>query len=414
MKNTATVVLGAGMVGLGTALALQQRGHAVTLVDRKPPGRETSYGNAGIIQREAVEPYAFPRDLSKLLKIATGQSNDANYHLDALWSLLPPLARYWYASAPARYAVIAQAYSRLIAQSIEAHRPLIAAAGAEDLVDRGGWRQVYRGVADFAATADAAQALARQHGLDVAVLDGAALAAAEPALCSPLAGGIHWRDPWSISDPGELVARYATLFQQRGGRFVHGDALSLRPQGSGWSVRTDDGPLEAERMVVALGPWADTLIRPMGYRLPLFVKRGYHRHYATPLRLNMPMLDVDNGVMLAPMSRGLRLTTGAEFARLGAPPTPVQLQHAEGSTRRLIALGDPVETEPWLGARPCTADMKPVIGPAPRHAGLWFNFGHSHQGFTLGPATGQLLAAMMDGERPFTDPAPFLPSRFGS
>lgn len=414
MKNTATVVLGAGMVGLGTALALQQRGHAVTLVDRKPPGRETSYGNAGIIQREAVEPYAFPRDLSKLLKIATGQSNDANYHLDALWSLLPPLARYWYASAPARYAVIAQAYSRLIAQSIEAHRPLIAAAGAEDLVDRGGWRQVYRGVADFAATADAAQALARQHGLDVAVLDGAALAAAEPALCSPLAGGIHWRDPWSISDPGELVARYATLFQQRGGRFVHGDALSLRPQGSGWSVRTADGPLEAERMVVALGPWADTLIRPMGYRLPLFVKRGYHRHYATPLRLNMPMLDVDNGVMLAPMSRGLRLTTGAEFARLGAPPTPVQLQHAEGSTRRLIALGDPVETEPWLGARPCTADMKPVIGPAPRHAGLWFNFGHSHQGFTLGPATGQLLAAMMDGERPFTDPAPFLPSRFGS
>lgn len=412
MKNTATVVLGAGMVGLGTALALQQRGHAVTLVDRKPPGRETSYGNAGIIQREAVEPYAFPRDLSKLLKIATGQSNDANYHLDALWSLLPPLARYWYASAPARYAVIAQAYSRLIAQSIEAHRPLIAAAGAEDLVNRGGWRQVYRGVADFAATADAAQALARQHGLDVAVLDGAALAAAEPALCSPLAGGIHWRDPWSISDPGELVARYATLFQQRGGRFVHGDALSLRPQGSGWCVRTDDGPLEAERMVVALGPWADTLIRPMGYRLPLFVKRGYHRHYATPLRLNMPMLDVDNGVMLAPMSRGLRLTTGAEFARLGAPPTPVQLQHAEGSTRRLIALGDPVETEPWLGARPCTADMKPVIGPAPRHAGLWFNFGHSHQGFTLGPATGQLLAALMDGETPFTDPAPFLPSRF--
>ena len=412
MKNTATVVLGAGMVGLGTALALQQRGHAVTLVDRKRPGRETSYGNAGIIQREAVEPYAFPRDIATLLKIATGQSNDANYHLNALWKLLPPLARYWYASAPKRYAAIAAAYGKLIAHSIEAHRPLIAAAGAEDLVNCGGWRQVYRGAADFEATADAARQLAQQHGLDVAVLDGAALAAAEPALCSPLAGGIHWRDPWSITDPGELVARYAALFQQRGGCFVHGDALTLRAQGGGWSVRTDDGPVEAERMVVALGPWADTLIRPLGYRLPLFIKRGYHRHYATRVRLNVPMLDVDNGVMLAPMSRGLRLTTGAEFARLGAPATPVQLQHAEGSTRRLIALGDPVETEPWLGARPCTADMKPVIGPAPRHAGLWFNFGHSHQGFTLGPATGQLLAEMMDGEAPFTDPAPYLPSRF--
>lgn len=414
MKNTATVVLGAGMVGLGTALALQQRGHAVTLVDRKPPGRETSYGNAGIIQREAVEPYAFPRDIGTLLKIATGRGNDANYHLGALWPLLSPLARYWFASAPKRYAAIAAAYGKLITQSIEAHRPLIADAGAEDLVNRSGWRQVYRGTADFEATADAARQLAQQHGLDIAVLDGAALAAAEPALCSPLAGGIHWRDPWSISDPGELVARYAKLFQQRGGRFVHGDALSLRPQGSGWSVRTDDGPVQAERMVVALGPWADTLIRPLGYRFPLFIKRGYHRHYATRVRLNAPMLDVDNGVMLAPMSRGLRLTTGAEFARLGAPATPVQLQHAEGSTRRLIALGEPVEAEPWLGARPCTADMKPVIGPAPRHAGLWFNFGHAHQGFTLGPATGRLLAEMMDGDTPFTDPTPYLPSRFGA
>jgi D-amino-acid dehydrogenase len=126
------------------------------------------------------------------------------------------------------------------------------------------------------------------------------------------------------------------------------------------------------------------------------------------------MLDVANGVMLAPMARGLRLTTGAEFARRDARATPVQLDHAERSTRRLVDLGDGVEAEPWLGARPCTVDMKPVIGPAPRHPGLWFNFGHAHQGFTLGPATGRLLAEMMDGETPFTDPAPYLPSRFGA
>jgi D-amino-acid dehydrogenase len=414
MKNTATVVLGAGMVGLGTALALQQRGHAVTLVDRKRPGRETSYGNAGIIQREAVEPYAFPRDLSTLLRVATGRSNDAHYHLGALWSLLPPLARYWHASAPRRYAPIADAYGKLIAQSIEAHRPLIADAGADALVSRNGWRQAYRDPAGFEAAAAAARQLAQRTGLDAVVLDSAALSVAEPALRLPLAGAIHWRDPWSISDPGELVARYAQLFVRRGGRFAHGDASTLRQRGSGWSVQTDGGPVEAERMVVALGPWADTLTRQLGYRLPLFVKRGYHRHYATPVRLNAPMLDVAHGVMLAPMSLGLRLTTGAEFARIDAPATPVQLRHAERSTQALIDLGAPVEAVPWLGARPCTADMKPVIGPAPRHAGLWFNFGHSHQGFTLGPATGRLLAEMMDGETPFTDPTPYLPSRFGS
>lgn len=413
MKNSPTLVLGAGMVGLGTALALQQRGHDVTLVDRKSPGRETSYGNAGIIQREAVEPYAFPRSWRTLLRVATGRSNDVHYHLGAMGALLSPLLRYWMASAPARYAVIAEAYGKLVEHCIDTHRPLIAEAGAEDLVSRLGWRQVYRNPADFDAAAAAARRVAQRSGLDCAVLDGPALAAAEPALRQALAGAVHWRDPWSISDPGELVTRYGRLFVRRGGRFVHGDAATLRPQSSGWSVQTDDGPVQAERAVLALGPWADTLTRQLGYRLPLFVKRGYHRHYATPVQLRAPMLDVDNGVMLAPMALGLRLTTGAEFARLDAPPTPVQLQHAERSTQALITLGAPVEATPWLGARPCTVDMKPIIGPAPRHNGLWFNFGHAHQGFTLGPATGRLLAELMDGERPFIDPEPYLPSRFG-
>ena len=116
--------------------------------------------------------------------------------------------------------------------------------------------------------------------------------------------------------------------------------------------------------------------------------------------------------MLAPMKRGLRLTTGAEFAALDAPATPVQLAQAERSTRQLFELGAGVEPQPWLGARPCTVDMKPVIGAAPRHAGLWFNFGHAHQGFTLGPASGRLLAELIGGEAPYVDPAPFSPRRF--
>ena len=85
---------------------------------------------------------------------------------------------------------------------------------------------------------------------------------------------------------------------------------------------------------------------------------------------------------------------------------------AEKAARELIDLPDPAEVEPWLGNRPCTVDMKPVIGPAPRHPGLRFNFGHAHQRFTLGPVCGRLIADMIEGGQPFIDPAPFLPSRF--
>ncbi|WP_038202311.1 NAD(P)/FAD-dependent oxidoreductase [Xenophilus azovorans] len=406
------IVLGAGMVGTCTALHLAMRGHTVALVDRREPGRETSYGNAGIIQREAVEPYAFPRSIARLLGVALKRGSDVNYHLRALPRVAGGLARYWRHSGAAHYPAIAQAHARLIGHATSEHAPLIAAAGAEDLVRREGYLHIFRDAAGLDAALAEAEALARSHGLRHAALDGDALAAAEPALRRRLAGAVHWLDPWSVSDPGELVARYAAHFQRLGGTLVRGDAATLRPTATGWRVRTDDGPLDAEHAVVALGPWADLLLRPLGYRLPLFVKRGYHRHHAGTPGPRLPLYDVARGLVIAPMRRGVRITTGAEFARRDAPATPWQLGRAEAHARELLDLGEPVEPQPWLGGRPCTADMKPVIGPAPRHRGLWFNFGHAHQGFTLGPVSGRLLAELIDGEAPLVDPTPYSAQRF--
>ncbi len=410
---TTVLVLGAGMVGTCTAIHLALRGHSVTLVDRREPGRETSYGNAGIIQREAVEPYPFPRDLATLLRVAVKRGADVNYHLRALPALAGPLARYWWNSSPARHARIAQAYARLIAHCLDEHQALIEQAGADDLVRREGYRFVFREASTMRDAVADARRFAEQHGVSHAVLDSDALAAAEPALRRRLAGGIHWLDPWSVSDPGELVVRYAALLQRLGGRVVQGDASTLRPAGAGWAVRTGAGDVEAEHAVVALGPWSDALLRPLGYRYPLFVKRGYHRHYTGGAGPRLTVLDADGGLVIAPMQRGVRITTGAEFARLGAPPTPVQVPRAHALASELFDLPQAVEPEPWLGARPCTADMLPVIGAAPRHRGLWFNFGHAHQGFTLGPVSGRLLADLIDGAAPVVDPAPYAPQRFG-
>ncbi|RYF81820.1 MAG: FAD-binding oxidoreductase [Comamonadaceae bacterium] len=410
--STDILVLGAGMVGVSTALALRQRGHAVTLIDRGAPGQETSYGNAGIIQREAVRPYAFPRDWRKLLEVALGRGNDVHYRAADMPALVSRLYRYWLNSAPQAYPAIATAYAALIAHSLSEHAGWIERAGADELVKREGWMQGFRTPELFEVAGREAQQAAAAHGLVCDLLDSDALAHRMPALRQRLAGAIHWREPWAVNDPGELVARYAALFERMGGRLLRGDAASLRQQGSGWAADTAEGPVEAAHAVLALGPWADTALRRFGYDLPLFVKRGYHRHYAGGATLPMPLLDVEQGVMLAPMRRGLRLTTGAEFARIDAAPTPVQLAHAEQSTRQLVDLGQGVEAQPWLGARPCTADMKPVIGAAPRHPGLWFNFGHGHQGFTLGPASGRLLAELIGGETPYVNPQPYSPQRF--
>jgi D-amino-acid dehydrogenase len=108
----------------------------------------------------------------------------------------------------------------------------------------------------------------------------------------------------------------------------------------------------------------------------------------------------------------VRLTTGAEFARRDAAATPKQISRCEPLARQLAPLGARLDHLPWLGARPCLPDMLPVLGPAPRHPGLWFNFGHAHHGLTLGPITGRLLAELMIGAPPLLDVSPYRADRF--
>jgi D-amino-acid dehydrogenase len=406
------IVLGAGMVGVATALQLQRRGWSVALVDRKQPGEETSYGNAGIIQSEALRPYPMPRDWRSLLAIATGQTNDVHYRLASLPQHLGPLLQYWWHSSPKRHDKISVAYAQLISQATREHEVLIAESGAGNLVRRDGFRVLHRNQADFDAEVAAAEALRAAHGAAFKVLTASELAEAEPGLIETGLGGMHWQQPWTVSEPGALVTAYANLFTRLGGKLLRGDATTLVEGGGGWSVMTDEGRIEADSAVVALGPWSPVLLKTFGYRIPMVQKRGYHRHYAGGSPLDLPLRDAAFGYVMAPMTMGVRITTGAELATPDAAATHVQLTRAESAARELIDLGSPVEEKPWFGTRPCMPDMKPVLGPAARHKGLWMNFGHGHQGFTLGPVTAQIIAELMSGEKPTIDASAFRPDRF--
>ncbi|HEY2538906.1 MAG TPA: FAD-binding oxidoreductase [Stellaceae bacterium] len=416
MRSRADViVLGAGMVGVSVALHLQKRGRDVVLLDRRGVGEETSYGNAGLIQREAVFPYTFPRELGTLLSYATNNRRDAVYHLSALPRLAPWLFRYWHSATPERVERTARALAPLMARCVDEHEALIADAGAagRNLVHHRGWLNCFR------TEESLRQAIVDAHRLDnydvdYAVLTAAQLRELEPHVSEAVVGAIHFRGSPSSSDPGMLTKAYADLFTRKGGWFCRGEARRLAAERSGWSVPTEMGVIEGSEVVVALGPWSDDVFRPLGYEIPLAVKRGYHMHYGVQgnATLGHPVRDADGGFSLALMSKGIRLTTGVEFAVRDAPPSPVQLFRDEPLARELFPLAERLEAEPWMGRRPCLPDMVPVIGKGDHHCGLWFAFGHAHHGFTLGPVTGRLLAELMTGEEPFTDPSPYAASRF--
>src|SRR3984957_5147406 len=312
------VVLGAGMVGVSVAVHLQKRGKQVVLVDRRRPGEETSYGNGGLVQGEAVFPHPFPRAFSELRRIARNRSVDVHYHLSSLPGLARPLAAYWRNSEPRRYAETTVQWSSLIATCLSEHKALAEEAGSTELLRPVGFLRAFNDTATM--DSDLAKAeRAREFGVNSVALTPAKLAEMEPHLSNGFVGALDWTDPYSVSDPHALTMSYFGLFGLLGGYFALGDATSLQRHGSGWRVTATDGSIvEAGEAVIALGIWSDSVTRRFGYKPPLFGKRGYHLHFTPKGNAGLTRPVASNGFLLAPMRRGIRLTTGAEFARRSA------------------------------------------------------------------------------------------------
>ncbi len=414
MARTQAIVLGAGIVGASVALQLARRGVGVTLVDKRAPGEETSYGNAGVIEGNTLFPHAFPSQLTALLRVAFKRAPEANYHLSFLPQVAPWLLAYRANTTLEKSMEFANLMRPLFSHAVAEHETLMEESGASRYLRKDGWIKLYRDESSFDANTRERD-LAGSIGIEHVVLDTGQTRALEPSLSPVFSRAVHWPGAASVSNPSAVTKAYAERFTERGGVILRGDARTLQQLDGKWRVTTEAGVLDAPEVVVALGPWAPDVLEPLGLRTPMKWKRGYHRHFKPQgnAGLTRPVVDVDNGYCLAPMEQGIRITTGAEFADRDAPPTPVQFDRLMPDAKGLFPLGDPVEATPWMGSRPCFADSRPVIGPAPGRRGLWLAYGHAHWGLTLGPITGRLVADLMTGATPFCDPAPYSVTRFG-
>lgn len=413
MARTDAIVLGAGIVGTSVALHLAKRGLSVALVDRRGPGEETSYGNTGVIVGASVFPTPFPRSLKKLIQVALKRAPEANYHWGDLWRVAPWLLAYYQSSTAERLKDSAIKLRPLMARSVAEHKELMAESGALKYLRETGWMTLYRSDAAFEAMKPQLE-FGAEVGGKTRELDTAGALALEPSLAPVFKRALIWEDVASLSNPLMVTRAYAKRFGELGGVFINGDARSLHRAEGKWRVDTNEGHVDSENVVVAMGPWSPDVLEPLGIKVPLGIKRGYHMHYSAQgnASLSRPIVDSEYGYCLTPMEQGIRLTTGAEFAARDAIATPAQLDMLQPIARELFPLGEANEKEAWLGRRPNMPDALPVLGRAPGQNGLWLAFGHGHWGLTLGPVTGHLIADMMTGTTPFTDPAPYRAERF--
>lgn len=416
--NDSIAVIGAGAVGISSAIHLQQRGWKVTLVDRKAPASETSWGNAGVINPSSFVPLNNPdlhKSLTRYLKNDTGS---LRFNLPHLLKQLPWLLGFLEASKTRRARTNSQALFSLTRQALDEHRALMQRTGNGARFSEYGWLKVFRhgGPERAAQSLDGFMGqMMREVGIKIDLLDKDQLQEREPALKPIFNSGYHLVAGGKVDNPGLLMREHAERFVADGGEFLEGEvsAIEESEQGVCWTI--DEQSRISDHVLIAAGPWSADLLAHAGYDVRLCVERGYHAHYEiagiAPLH---SVHDIDGEYIAGPMTGGLRLTTGVELAPRDAPENLSQLELVEPRLHEAFNVLGRTEEPVWRGARPTLPDSLPAIGALPRSERVWANFGHQHIGMMTGPVSGKLVAQLLSGEAPDADMQHFAPARWVS
>ncbi|MEZ5797749.1 MAG: FAD-dependent oxidoreductase [Paracoccaceae bacterium] len=407
------VVIGAGIIGVTTALALQAEGHCVRLLDRKGIAAETSRGNAGAFAFADVEPLATPGILRKAPKWLLDPLGPLSLRPAYALRILPWMLRFARATAKSRYAAAVGAQSGLMMLSSQALERLIIRVSGEPLMRRQGQLQVYEGQAQFRAALPGWE-LRRRHGIAFDLLESpAAIAEIQPGLNPRFTHAGHTPGWMNTVDPALWTEHLARAFVAAGGTVEIAEVRGIAPRGDGVEIQTAAGAIRAGQVVVAAGAWSHQLARMLGDRIPLETERGYNTTFPTAsFDLRTHLTFSDHGFVVTRIGEGLRVGGAVELGGLSLPPN---FRRAEILVRKAAAFlegFDPSGGTQWMGFRPSLPDSLPVIGRAPGHDRVVYAFGHGHLGLTQSAGTAELVAALVGRRPPAISLAPFDPRRF--
>lgn len=414
-QNKNIIVVGAGIVGVSTALWLQRSGHQVTLIDRKDPGEETSYGNGGVLAACAIVPVTTPGLIKKIPKMLL----DPRQPLFLKWRQLPRLTpwflRYLRHCNVKDCTRIAQALNAITSDSLSDHQALAAGTPAEKWLRPCSYLYLYDHRDGLAADHFSWQ-LRKENGFHWEELDAAALKDYDPFYQESIACALRMENHGIIRDPGRYTKDLAAHFLSQGGRLVNGEVYSIvrdKDKVSGVVVNKDT--ITCSTVVITAGVWSSLFTRAFGLKIPLESERGYHVELWEPnIMPKSPVMLASKKCVITPMDGRIRIAGIVEFGGLRAAPSPRVFNLLIHSLRKYVPQLSWKETRTWMGHRPTLTDSLPVIGEVPNLKGAFLGFGHQHIGLTGGPKTGQILAQIISGQTPNMDILPYAPSRFSS
>ena len=410
------LVIGAGVSGLATALALLNDGRGVTVIDAGRIGGGASHGNCGTLTPSHATPLAAPGTIAKAMRWML--KKDAPLYVPPrfdplLWRWMIGFAlrcntRDWEASARAKYTMLADSRVRIQQWIADYGLDCDFVESGEDYVFRDS-RVMQREMHEIP--------LLRDLGVDVEIIDGASYQAQEPALKPGVAGAIRFSGDAALR-PDRYAAELARVVRERGGRILEQCALHALESGKdGVVATTAQGAMRARDVVIATGAWSPLIAKAIG--LPWLRKaiqpgKGYSITYSSPALVpKRPLILNEPSVCVSSWPGGFRLGSTMEFSGFDSALNEQRLGAlVRGASQFLHEPVGPELREKWFGWRPMSRDDIPLLGRAPGHPHLWMAVGHGMMGVGMSAGTGQLMADLIAGRTPAVNPLPFDPARF--
>lgn len=406
-------IIGAGIVGVATAIWMQRDGHKVILIDKAEPGEGASHGNGGILASCSMVPVTVPGLMGKAPKMLFSPNQPLFLKWGYLPKLLPWLAKYLSHANERDVKRIASAVAGIVGDSLADHQALAKGTGAEDYIVPADYLYLYRDRAHFEEDAFG-WSIRRACGFEWEELEGKAFAEYDPTYSPEIGFAVKMGNHGRITDPGGYVKALAAHAGKEGAEIVRAQVSHINAGGNGgYVLETDTGTIEAEDIVIATGAWSKPLADQLGLKVPLESERGYHLELWEPnIMPKSPTMVASGKFVVTPMDGRIRLAGIVEFGGLEADPSHAPIDLLRNNIRAAMPELTWEREVEWMGHRPAPADSIPAIGEVPGKPGAWLGFGHHHIGLTGGPKTGRLLAQMISGRKPNLDMTPYSAARF--
>lgn len=430
-STESVAIVGAGIIGLCTALQLQRLGLQVSLIDPKGFGQETSGGNAGHFATEQVFPLADPSLLPQLPKMLLDSKGPFRVRPAYFFTALPWFMAFLRNMLPSRLRHNTDAIKPLNLAAIPAYQELLAELDCEDQLILQGSLLTFETTSDEKIKAQVESL--RAENVSVEWLDREKSLQLEPKLSSKVKSCLFFPEVGHTASPLKLCETLGQRFLSNGGRLIQAEATGVNESASSVCIELDSSSyvgdkldrshgdtikLDYDKVVIAAGAWSKSLVQKLGYKVPLDTERGYHLMLPVQQCLSRPVASAERKFIMTPMLGGLRLAGTVEFAGLQAAPdydrATMLLPHAKAllNNDTLASVGQGEVLETWMGYRPSLPDSLPVMGSAPNHSRIYFNFGHQHLGLTWGAISGRLIAQLIDDQKPTIDMQPYSIARF--